>query len=78
MVKVGRRTTLSVPFVVIPTKEGEYPIEVKAEMKDSMLTDGIRKMLQVVVRKHSHLSESTKLVVDDVMSFLGFFPPFLA
>lgn len=63
MVKVGRRTTLSVPFVVIPTKEGQYPIEVKAEMKDSMLTDGIRKTLQVVVRKrcHSRLPEFTKL-----------------
>lgn len=61
MVKVGRRTTLSVPFVVIPTKEGQYPIEVKAEMRDSMLTDGIRKTLQVVVRKHSHLSKLSKL-----------------
>lgn len=61
MVKVGRRTTLSVPFVVIPTKEGQYPIEVKAEMQDSMLTDGIRKTLQVVVRTYSHLSELSKL-----------------
>lgn len=61
MVKVGRRTTLSVPFVVIPTKEGQYPIEVKAEMKDSMLTDGIRKTLQVVVRQYSHLSKLSKL-----------------
>lgn len=61
MVKVGRRTTLSVPFVVIPTKEGQYPIEVKAEMTDSMLTDGIRKTLQVVVRKYSHLSKLSML-----------------
>lgn len=61
MVKVGRRTTLSLPFVVIPTKEGQYPIEVKAEMKDSMLTDGIRKTLQVVVRKYSRLSKLSKL-----------------
>lgn len=58
VVKVGRKTTLSVPFVVIPTKEGQYPIEVKAEMKESMLTDGISKMLQVVVRKHCHSDRS--------------------
>lgn len=48
---------------MIPTKEGQYPIEVKAEMKDAMLTDGIMKMLQVVVRKrcHSDRSEFTML-----------------
>lgn len=57
VVQVGRRTSLSVPFVVIPTKEGEYPIEVKAAVKDSMLSDGIKKTLHVVVRQrgHSHL-----------------------
>ncbi|CAG06013.1 unnamed protein product, partial [Tetraodon nigroviridis] len=48
VVKVGRRTTLSVPFVVIPTKEGQFSIDVKAETKESVLTDGIRRTLQVV------------------------------
>lgn len=43
-------------------KEGQYPIEVKAAVKDSMLSDGIKKMLRVVVRErcHSHLQEFTK------------------
>eukprot|EP00066_Takifugu_rubripes_P021351 XP_011610617.1 PREDICTED: complement C3-like isoform X1 [Takifugu rubripes] len=47
-VHVGRKTSLSVPFIVIPVKEGQYPIEVKAAVKDSMLSDGIKKTLRVV------------------------------
>eukprot|EP00066_Takifugu_rubripes_P006969 XP_003972135.1 PREDICTED: complement C3-like [Takifugu rubripes] len=47
-VKVGAQTTRSVPFIVIPMKEGEFPIEVKAAVKDSSLNDGIVKMLRVV------------------------------
>eukprot|EP00066_Takifugu_rubripes_P028718 XP_011617984.1 PREDICTED: complement C3-like isoform X1 [Takifugu rubripes] len=47
-VKVGPMTTRSVPFIVIPMKEGEHPIEVQAAVKDSSLNDGIRKMLRVV------------------------------
>ncbi|XP_041789937.1 complement C3-like [Chelmon rostratus] len=47
-VKVGRQTARSVPFVVIPTREGLYRIEVKAAVKDSSLNDGIMKMLRVV------------------------------
>ncbi|XP_034045025.1 complement C3a.1 [Thalassophryne amazonica] len=47
-VKVGAQTTRSVPFVVIPMKEGQFPIEVKAAVKDSSLHDGIMKMLLVV------------------------------
>ncbi|XP_041838072.1 complement C3-like [Melanotaenia boesemani] len=47
-VKVGPQTTRSVPFVIIPMKEGERSIEVKASVKDSSLNDGIRKMLRVV------------------------------
>lgn len=63
LVRVGRKTSLSVPFIVIPTKEGQYPIEVKAAVKDSVLSDGIKKMLLVVVRKRcpSHAQEFTKL-----------------
>ncbi|XP_040891541.1 complement C3-like isoform X2 [Toxotes jaculatrix] len=47
-VRVGPHTTHSVPFVIIPTKEGQYRIEVKAAVKDSSLNDGIIKVLQVV------------------------------
>ncbi|XP_061576938.1 complement C3-like isoform X1 [Cololabis saira] len=46
-VKVGPQTTQSVPFIIIPMKEGEVPIEIKANVKDSSLTDGIRKILHV-------------------------------
>uniref|UniRef100_A0A3Q1IJ17 Complement component c3a, duplicate 5 n=1 Tax=Anabas testudineus TaxID=64144 RepID=A0A3Q1IJ17_ANATE len=47
-VKVGPQTTRSVPFIIIPMKEGEFRIEVKAAVKDSSLNDGIRKVLRVV------------------------------
>lgn len=50
-VTVGPQMTRSIPFIVIPMKEGEHPIEVKAAVKDSSLNDGIRKMLRVVVRE---------------------------
>lgn len=52
-VKVGHQTTQSVPFIIIPTREGEYHIEVKAAVTESMLTDGIMKKLHVVVRETS-------------------------
>ncbi|XP_060949245.1 complement C3-like isoform X2 [Limanda limanda] len=47
-VRVGRHTTRSVPFVIIPMKEGQFSIEVKAAVKDSSLNDGVKKMLRVV------------------------------
>ncbi len=50
-VEVGPQTTRSVPFIIIPIKIGQYRIEVKAAVKHSMLSDGIMKSLQVVVRK---------------------------
>ncbi|XP_032389036.1 complement C3 isoform X2 [Etheostoma spectabile] len=46
-VKVRPQATKTVPFIIIPTKEGQYHIEVKAAVKDSV-NDGIMKMLQVV------------------------------
>ncbi|KAM8878284.1 complement C3a.1 [Spinachia spinachia] len=49
-VRIGPQTTRSVPFVVIPMKEGEHRIEVKAAVKDSSLHDGIWKNLLVVPR----------------------------
>ncbi|KAG8015207.1 Complement C3 [Nibea albiflora] len=47
-VEVGGKTTLSVPFIIIPMKEGHFPIEVKAVVKDSWVKDGVRKTLMVV------------------------------
>ncbi|XP_029941889.1 complement C3-like [Salarias fasciatus] len=47
-VNVGPQTTLSVPFIIIPMREGEVQIEVKAAVKDSWLNDGIMKRLRVV------------------------------
>uniref|UniRef100_A0A672HAH3 Complement C3-like n=1 Tax=Salarias fasciatus TaxID=181472 RepID=A0A672HAH3_SALFA len=49
-VNVGPQTTLSVPFFIVPMREGEVQIEVKAAVKDSSLNDGIMKRLRVVVR----------------------------
>ncbi|KAK5911561.1 hypothetical protein CgunFtcFv8_005724 [Champsocephalus gunnari] len=47
-VQIGAQTTQSVPFIIIPMREGEFYIEVKAAVKDSFMNDGIRKMLRVV------------------------------
>ncbi|XP_044201965.1 complement C3-like [Thunnus albacares] len=47
-VKIGPDTTRAVPFIIIPMKDGQYPIEVKAAVKDSSLHDGIMKPLRVV------------------------------
>ncbi|XP_045902912.1 complement C3-like [Micropterus dolomieu] len=47
-VNIGPQTTRSVPFIIIPMKDGESRIEVKAAVKDSSLSDGIMKMLRVV------------------------------
>uniref|UniRef100_UPI0037E890C6 complement C3-like n=1 Tax=Semicossyphus pulcher TaxID=241346 RepID=UPI0037E890C6 len=47
-VKVWPQSTQSVPFIIIPIKEGQSRIEVKAAVKDSARNDGIMKMLHVV------------------------------
>ncbi|KAF6739079.1 Complement C3 [Oryzias melastigma] len=47
-VKVGAMTTRSVPFIIIPMKEGTLPIEVKAAVKNSFMSDGVKKNLRVV------------------------------
>lgn len=51
MVRVGAQTTRAVPFIIIPMKEGEVKITVKAAITDSEtgLSDGIEKKLRVVV-----------------------------
>ncbi|XP_030590143.1 complement C3-like [Archocentrus centrarchus] len=48
LVTVGPETTRSVPFIIIPMKEGERRIEVKAAVRDSFLNDGVMKKLRVV------------------------------
>lgn len=50
-VTVGRHTTRSVPFVVIPMKEGQLEIEVKAAVRGMGIGDGVMKKLLVVVRE---------------------------
>uniref|UniRef100_A0A672GGE4 Complement component c3a, duplicate 5 n=1 Tax=Salarias fasciatus TaxID=181472 RepID=A0A672GGE4_SALFA len=62
-VNVGPQTTRSVPFVIIPMKEGEVQIEVKAAVRDSSLSDGILKMLRVVPA--GVLVKSPKIVTVD-------------
>uniref|UniRef100_A0A671YG04 Complement C3-like n=1 Tax=Sparus aurata TaxID=8175 RepID=A0A671YG04_SPAAU len=47
-VNVGPETTRSVPYIIIPMKQGQHPIEVKAVVKNSHLNDWIKKMLRVV------------------------------
>ncbi|XP_033961650.1 complement C3-like [Pseudochaenichthys georgianus] len=47
-VRIEAQTTRSVPFIIIPMKEGEFSIEVKAAVKGSSLNDGITKKLRVV------------------------------
>lgn len=63
-VKVGPLSTRSVPFIIIPMKEGEFRVEVKAAVKDSSLNDGIEKKLRVVVRKaHTLFTPSEKAII---------------
>uniref|UniRef100_A0A8C9YVX5 Complement C3-like n=1 Tax=Sander lucioperca TaxID=283035 RepID=A0A8C9YVX5_SANLU len=47
-VNMGAKTTRAVPFIIIPMKEGNRNIEIKAAVKDSWLNDGIIKKLLVV------------------------------
>nr|AIA08688.1 complement component C3 [Oplegnathus fasciatus] len=62
-VKVGPRSTRSVPFIIIPMKEGELSIEVKAAVRDSSFNDGIIKMLRVV--PEGVLTKSLKTITLD-------------
>uniref|UniRef100_A0A3Q3B616 Complement C3-like n=1 Tax=Kryptolebias marmoratus TaxID=37003 RepID=A0A3Q3B616_KRYMA len=47
-VQVGANSRRSIPFVIIPTKQGQFRIEVKAVIIDSSHSDGVMKMLLVV------------------------------
>uniref|UniRef100_A0A3P9IRJ9 NTR domain-containing protein n=1 Tax=Oryzias latipes TaxID=8090 RepID=A0A3P9IRJ9_ORYLA len=48
-VRVEPMTTRSVPFIIIPMKEGLVTLEVKATVKDGYLSDGVRKDMWVFV-----------------------------
>uniref|UniRef100_A0A3Q3BHM5 Complement C3-like n=1 Tax=Kryptolebias marmoratus TaxID=37003 RepID=A0A3Q3BHM5_KRYMA len=62
-VNVGAHTTRSVPYIIIPMKEGERSIEVKAAVKDSYLNDGVKKKLRVV--PEGVLVQSAEIVTVD-------------
>ncbi|KAM9363631.1 complement C3-like [Symphorus nematophorus] len=62
-INIGAQTTRSVPFVIIPMKEGQLDIEVKAAVKNSHLQDGIMKKLLVV--PEGILTKSLKTVTLD-------------
>ncbi|XP_022072811.1 complement C3-like isoform X3 [Acanthochromis polyacanthus] len=47
-VEVEAGSARAVPFVIIPMKEGEYKIDVKAAVQNSEISDGIIKPLRVV------------------------------
>lgn len=48
-IPVGAQTSQLVPLIIMPMKEGMVYVEVKAAVKNSLLTDGIRKGLRVMV-----------------------------
>uniref|UniRef100_A0A665VZJ5 Complement C3-like n=1 Tax=Echeneis naucrates TaxID=173247 RepID=A0A665VZJ5_ECHNA len=50
-VRIAADSSRSVPFIIIPMKEGQFRIEVKATVKDMSYNDGVMKMLRVVVRE---------------------------
>uniref|UniRef100_H2MVB4 Anaphylatoxin-like domain-containing protein n=1 Tax=Oryzias latipes TaxID=8090 RepID=H2MVB4_ORYLA len=62
---IGAMSTRSVPFIIIPMKEGALPIEVKAAVKDSYLSDGVKKDLRVVVSQSGVLVKAAKTVTLD-------------
>uniref|UniRef100_A0A665VW98 Complement C3-like n=1 Tax=Echeneis naucrates TaxID=173247 RepID=A0A665VW98_ECHNA len=47
-VRIAADSSRSVPFIIIPMKEGQFRIEVKATVKDMSYNDGVMKMLRVV------------------------------
>uniref|UniRef100_A0A672ZR77 NTR domain-containing protein n=1 Tax=Sphaeramia orbicularis TaxID=375764 RepID=A0A672ZR77_9TELE len=54
-VTVGSYTTRTVPFVIIPMREGEFTIEVKAAVKDAVFSDGVMKTLVFCFLSFHHL-----------------------
>ncbi|XP_076003914.1 complement C3-like [Genypterus blacodes] len=64
-VRIGPMTTRSVSFVIIPMKDGQYEVEVKAAVKDSSMHDGIMKML-LVVPEGVLMKEPKTIILDPV------------
>uniref|UniRef100_A0A8C5HLJ7 Complement C3-like n=1 Tax=Gouania willdenowi TaxID=441366 RepID=A0A8C5HLJ7_GOUWI len=48
-IEIGARTSVSVPFVIIPMETGELDIVVKAATSEHPISDGVKKVLRVVV-----------------------------
>lgn len=48
-VEVESMSSRSIPYVIIPLELGNHWIDVKAAVYDSVYTDGVRKILKVVV-----------------------------
>uniref|UniRef100_A0A8C9S814 Complement C3 n=1 Tax=Scleropages formosus TaxID=113540 RepID=A0A8C9S814_SCLFO len=59
-VEVPPMSSVSIPFVIIPMAIGEHSIEVKAAVYDSVLTDGVKKNLRVVVSIKTIVLDPTK------------------
>uniref|UniRef100_A0A3Q1IWP6 Uncharacterized protein n=1 Tax=Anabas testudineus TaxID=64144 RepID=A0A3Q1IWP6_ANATE len=64
----SKRGKYPVPFIVIPMKHGQFPIEVKAAVKDSWLSDGIMKKLLVVVRKGFYFAGKQEEIINSGIS----------
>uniref|UniRef100_A0A8C5NDE5 Complement C3-like n=1 Tax=Gouania willdenowi TaxID=441366 RepID=A0A8C5NDE5_GOUWI len=47
-IEIGARTSVSVPFVIIPMEIGELDIVVKAAVSEHSISDGVKKVLRVV------------------------------
>uniref|UniRef100_A0A8C5NDJ3 Complement C3-like n=1 Tax=Gouania willdenowi TaxID=441366 RepID=A0A8C5NDJ3_GOUWI len=47
-IEIGARTSVSVPFVIIPMETGELDIVVKAATSEHPISDGVKKVLRVV------------------------------
>ncbi|XP_067353913.1 complement C3-like isoform X2 [Channa argus] len=70
-VEVGSGSTRSLPFIIIPMKEGEVEVEVKAAVKDSsFLHDGIMKKL-LVVPEGIHTKSLKNITLDPVNKGVG-------
>uniref|UniRef100_A0A672I7E8 Uncharacterized protein n=1 Tax=Salarias fasciatus TaxID=181472 RepID=A0A672I7E8_SALFA len=63
VVRVGAQNTHSVPFIIIPTRDGEYRVEVKAAVQDTSVSDGVMKMLRVV--PEGRLIKSSQVITLD-------------
>uniref|UniRef100_A0A3Q2SYG7 Complement C3 n=1 Tax=Fundulus heteroclitus TaxID=8078 RepID=A0A3Q2SYG7_FUNHE len=61
-IQVGPQTILPVPFVIMPMKDGHVNVEIKAAVKDSALSDGVRKELRVLLDIFCYMDASHKIL----------------